>query len=81
LSPKYNVEILHQLNTIIHFFEHIQKVNTDNVPPLYNILQNSYANTRSDEPETQPTHEMLKQAPKIMDGYYVVPKVKDVDLS
>jgi len=75
------VEILYQLNTIIHFFEHIQQVNTDNVPPLYNILQNSRANTRFDEPEPQPSHEILKQAPKVLDGDYVVPKVKDVDLS
>jgi len=65
---------------ILQFFRQIQVVDTKNVEPLYSILDNVQLETREDVALKSGQQEILNGAILKKDGYFVVPKVKDVDL-
>lgn len=64
-----------QLKKILEFVEKLNELNTENVEPLYNVLdmQNVF---REDTPkEGLKTEEALKNAPKRKGNFFRVPRV------
>lgn len=64
-----------QLGRILEYFRQIEKLDTENIPPMKHVLD-VHTVLRADEsrPSVSP-EEALKNTPKRRDNYFVVPKV------
>lgn len=69
--------LVHSLNEILGFVEHLNKVQLEDVVPLSHPLD-MYQRLRTDEVGERDESEHLQAiAPESHDGYYLVPKVID----
>ena len=68
-------ELSVQLSSILDWVEQLNEINTDNVKPLNNV-SNSCLPLRKDlEKPLTNSDQVLSNAPKRVENYYVVPKV------
>ncbi|MCB0334713.1 MAG: Asp-tRNA(Asn)/Glu-tRNA(Gln) amidotransferase subunit GatC [Bdellovibrionales bacterium] len=66
-----------QLNPILAYVSKLNDVNTDSVEPL-NYIHQGHAASRADvEEPSMAREEGLRNAPRVADGYILVPKVID----
>ena len=64
-----------QLGDILNFIEKLNELNTDNVKPFYELI-NQETPLRDDKSrKSLPREEALKNAPQQEDGFFVVPRV------
>lgn len=64
-----------QLPEIIKFVEKLEELDTENILPFYELIQQETP-MRDDTPEKGlPREEALKNAPQEKDGFFVVPRV------
>jgi len=64
-----------QLGDILNFIEKLNELNTDNVKPFYELI-NQETPLRDDKArKSLPREEALKNAPQQEDGFFVVPRV------
>jgi len=61
------------------FVRHIQKVNTENVEPLFSLVENQPLILRDDDPKPNTLEEVLANAKKTHRSYFIVPKGKHGD--
>lgn len=64
-----------QMNEILNYMEQLGEINTDNVEPLYHVIEPGNV-LRNDE--VKPSYlreEILKNAPVKSDGFVLVPRV------
>jgi len=67
-----------QLEDILEFVNQMNEVNTENVEPFY--LETEETPLREDKPgETLPVEEIEKNAPQFENGYFVVPRIFEVE--
>ena len=65
----------HQMNDIINYMQQLNEINTDNVAPLYHVIEPGNV-TRDDKVEESfPKDEILKNAPSRNDEFIIVPRV------
>ena len=71
--------LTHDFNQILHFVDQINEVNTDNVKPLYHVLEltNVRREDTIDNTRNMQMNEIKKIAPKFEAGFIVVPRVLD----
>ena len=65
----------YQMNEILDYMQKLNEINTDNVEPLYHIIEPG--NVLRDD-EAKPScerEEMLKNAPIKSDGFIIVPRI------
>jgi aspartyl-tRNA(Asn)/glutamyl-tRNA(Gln) amidotransferase subunit C len=61
----------HQLSAVLEYIDQLQKVNTEDIEPSYNVSEEKNI-TREDEVRSSlPQDEVLKNAPKKEQGYFV----------
>ena len=75
LSPEEREALKADLTRILEYFQKLQELPTDGVPP-FEPLPGRVNAWREDEPrESLPQEEALKNAPARQDGYFSVPPV------
>ena len=64
-----------QMNEILDYMEQLNEINTDDIEPLYHVIE--LGNVLKDD-EVEPSYsreEILKNAPVKSDGFIIVPRV------
>ncbi len=75
LSPEEREGLKADLERIISYFQRLQEVDTEGVPP-YDPLPGVRNVLREDKPqESLPQEEALRNAPRKRKGYFLVPRV------
>lgn len=75
LKEEEKEDFTQQLNLVLDYTNHLQKLNTDNVEPLTYILP-GYNVFRDDVVcPSSPREEILSNGPLLEDGQYKVPKI------
>jgi len=64
-----------QFNKIIEFFEKIRKVDTEQVPPTYHVLDITNVERQDEIGKSLPQAETLKNASKKEDGFFKSPRI------
>ena len=69
-------EIIKQLSEIVSFVDNLSELNTDGVDDKFSMSDNS-TTLRVDKPniDTQINDEIIKNAPKSGDHFFIVPKI------
>ena len=73
LQFKTDEYCLNTLQEAVVFAQELDDVNTDNVEPLYTVLENVPLYLRDDSPEPFCQESILKNAEKVYEDYFVVP--------
>ena len=68
-------ELSTQLSSILKWVEQLNEVNTDNVKPLSNVSISDLPLREDKEVTQDSSEEVLKNAPELLENYFVVPKV------
>ncbi|MDX1403455.1 MAG: Asp-tRNA(Asn)/Glu-tRNA(Gln) amidotransferase subunit GatC [Woeseiaceae bacterium] len=68
-------EIVDKLSRIVDFVDQLQSVATDDVLPMAHPLNMSQRLRADEVTETDQRDEIQKNAPRVENGYYLVPKV------
>ena len=68
-------ELSSQLNSILDWVEQLNEVNTDNIEPLSNVSMAELPLREDKENTDDKSKEVLKNAPEMLENYFVVPKV------
>jgi len=68
-------ELSTQLSSILKWVELLNEVNTDNVKPLSNVSISDLPLREDKEVTQDSSEEVLKNAPELLENYFVVPKV------
>ena len=77
IEPSGHETLVHSLNEILGFVEHLNSAAIEGVAPLSHPLD-MYQRLRLDEVDEGDESEQLKEiAPESRDGFYTVPKVLD----
>ena len=77
LDDEKSKKILSDLDTIIGMIDSLSSTNTDNIPPLYNPLEET-ARKFNDKIKSDNNKELfLENAPKSDENFFLVPKVVD----
>ena len=63
------------LSKIIELFDKLKYVNTDNIEPLYNVIDNNLRLRKDVSIKKNTKKDILKNVPKSKYGFYVVPKM------
>ena len=63
------------LSKIIELFDKLKYVNTDNIEPLYNIIDDNLRLRKDVSIKKNTKKDILKNVPKSKYGFYVVPKM------
>ena len=68
-----------QLSHILKYIETLNKVNTEGVPPTYNVIEHKNM-FRSEElkPTIEENNSLFKNAPELKNKFVTVPKIIDV---
>ena len=75
ISEEEAQQFSEQLSSIIDYFNMLNEVDTENVPPAYLSSANKSV-TRDDEvEESVPTKEFLSNTPQSKDDYVLIPRV------
>lgn len=64
-----------QINSIVHWVEQLQEVDTENVPPLPSPVDISLPQRADEVNDGNCQDKVLANAPETLEGFYVVPKV------
>jgi aspartyl-tRNA(Asn)/glutamyl-tRNA(Gln) amidotransferase subunit C len=68
--------LLKDLEKIIHYFEQLEEINTDNIPPCNQVLEGMHNVMRDDVVgSTLPREEFLANAPSQIGGMIRIPPV------
>jgi len=77
LDDEKSKKILSDLDTIIGMIDSLSSTNTDNIPPLYNPLEET-ARKFNDKIKSDNNKELfLENAPESDENFFLVPKVVD----
>ncbi|MBY0581022.1 MAG: Asp-tRNA(Asn)/Glu-tRNA(Gln) amidotransferase subunit GatC [Rickettsiales bacterium] len=63
------------LSKIIELFDKLKYVNTDNIEPLYNVIDDNLRLRKDVSIKKNTKKDILKNVPKSKYGFYVVPKM------
>ena len=63
------------LSKIIELFDKLKYVNTDNIDPLYNVIDDNLRLRKDVSIKKNTKKDILKNVPKSKYGFYVVPKM------
>ena len=63
------------LSKIIELFDKLKYVNTDNIEPLYNVIDDNLRLRKDVSIKKNTKKDKLKNVPKSKYGFYVVPKM------
>jgi aspartyl-tRNA(Asn)/glutamyl-tRNA(Gln) amidotransferase subunit C len=63
------------LSKIIELFDKLKYVNTDNIEPLYNVIDDNLRLRKDVSIKKNTKNDILKNVPKSKYGFYVVPKM------
>jgi len=63
------------LSKIIELFDRLKYVNTDNIEPLYNVIDDNLRLRKDVSIKKNTKKDILKNVPKSKYGFYVVPKM------
>jgi aspartyl-tRNA(Asn)/glutamyl-tRNA(Gln) amidotransferase subunit C len=64
-----------QLGDILDFIEKLNELDTENVPPFYELIDRETPMREDIPEESLPREEALKNAPQQERGFFVVPRV------
>ena len=68
-------KLIYELNNILKWVDELKEVNTDNVEPMLSVFNESMF-LREDKPSDSFSNKLiLKNSPKVREGFFVVPKV------
>ena len=74
-NEKELTNYIDDLSKIVDLFDKLKQVDTNNVEPLYNVVEDNLR-LRSDEVSKKNSRDdVLKNVPKSKYGFYVVPKM------
>lgn len=75
LSEEEKEALSHQIKEILNYVEKINELNTENVPPTFNVIPLG-EKLREDKVEKKfDSQSLLKNAPESKDNFFKVPKV------
>lgn len=74
LDQKDIVLLQFQLNEMLDYFEMINEVDTEGVPPTYHVFDLTNV-LRDDDPETPSPEKLLRNVPNMKDRYIKAPKM------
>ena len=75
INEKEETKLIEELNNILGWVEELKKVDTEKIEPMLSVFNESMV-MRKDEVSSEISDELvLKNAPEIKSGFFVVPKV------
>jgi aspartyl-tRNA(Asn)/glutamyl-tRNA(Gln) amidotransferase subunit C len=74
-SDEEKEKFTHQLNQILEYVEHMNKLDTSAVEPLLHVIELSNVFRADEVKESIATEEALKNAPSKTEQFFKVPKV------
>lgn len=74
LSESEEENLKTELNKILDWVDELKTVNTTEVEPMLSVF-NETMSMRKDESESNSSEQILSNAPKKKEGFFVVPKV------
>ena len=75
INEKEETKLIEELNNILGWVDELKKVNTEEIEPMLSVFNESMV-MRKDEVSSEISDELvLKNAPEIKSGFFVVPKV------
>ena len=75
INEKEETKFIEELNNILGWVDELKKVDTEQIEPMLSVFNESMV-MRKDEVSSEISDELvLKNAPEIKSGFFVVPKV------
>ena len=75
INEKEETKLIEELNNILGWVDELKKVDTKQIEPMLSVFNESMV-MRKDEVSSEISDELvLKNAPEIKSGFFVVPKV------
>ncbi len=68
-------ELVKELNNILGWVDELKKVNTDDIQPMLSVFNESMLMRKDNSKSNYKSKEILKNSPKSISGFFVVPKV------
>ncbi|MEM1550627.1 MAG: Asp-tRNA(Asn)/Glu-tRNA(Gln) amidotransferase subunit GatC [Candidatus Bathyarchaeia archaeon] len=75
LTEEEKEVFVEQFNRILEFFEKIDEVNTEGIPPTYHVLDLANIFREDEIQESLPREEALRNAPRREDGFFKSPRI------
>ena len=64
-----------QMNDILEYMEQLNEINTDDIEPLYHVIEVGNVLRKDDVKQSSPKEEILKNAPVKSNDFILVPKI------
>ena len=64
-----------QMNEILDYMQQLNEINTDNLEPLYHVIEPGNVLRDDEVKPSYPLEDMLKNTPIKSDGFIIVPRV------
>ena len=65
----------HQMNEILDYMQQLDEINTDDVEPLFHVIEPGNVLRDDTAGESSPREEILKNAPVKSDEFIIVPRI------